>query len=167
MTDRILVGHFSGGYGLDGEVRLKSFCATPEAIADYTPLTTTDGTEFAQIVLTGRHKNTLTVRVNNVVTKEQADALRGVDLYATRDQLPSLPDDEFYHTDLIGLEVFDTGGTRIGMVKDVLNNGADDLLEVTSAKHSDTLLIPFTKTGVPTVDLTARRIIADPPEGVL
>ena len=102
-----------------------------------------------------------------VSTKEEADALRGTALYADRDQLPSLPDDEFYHADLIGLSVYDTGGVLLGTVKTVQNHGADDLLELQLAGTSATTFLPFTKAAVPTVDLASGRIVADPPHGVL
>jgi 16S rRNA processing protein RimM len=87
-------------------------------------------------------------------------------LYVPRDRLPSLPDDEFYHADLIGLEVFDTGGTSLGRVKAVLNHGAADLLEIHGPGLKSTVLLPFTREAVPTVDLSAGRIVADPPEGL-
>ena len=87
---------------------------------------------FAVPVVFRAVKNGFAARIVDVDTKEQADALKGVQLYALRDDLPSLPDDEFYHADLIGLEVFDTGGTLLGRVKAVQNYGADDLLEHTS-----------------------------------
>jgi len=76
-----------------------------------------------------------------------------------------LPDDEFYHTDLIGLTVLDTGGTVLGKVFAVQNHGASDLLEVTVDGGSATILLPFTNEVIPTVDLASGRIIADPPEG--
>ena len=101
-----------------------------------------------------------------MTTKEQADALRGMDLLAPRDQLPSLPDDEFYHTDLMGLTAYDTGGTKLGRVKAVQSNGADDLLEIADSALKDSVLIPFTKANVPTVDLVSGRIILDPPGGL-
>ncbi|NCO21903.1 MAG: 16S rRNA processing protein RimM, partial [Rhodobacterales bacterium] len=95
------------------------------------------------------------------------DALRGLRLYAPRDRLPSLPADEYYHADLIGLAVHDTGGALIGTVQAVLNHGATDLLEIKRPGVGETVLLPFTLEAVPTVDLTAARIIADPPEGLL
>jgi 16S rRNA processing protein RimM len=101
-----------------------------------------------------------------VATKEQADALKGVQLYAHRDQLPNLPDDEYYHSDLTGLQVLDTGGIRLGTVKSVHNHGAGDLLEVQLPDSSATVLIPFSLTVIPTVDLDTGRIIADPPDGL-
>ena len=166
MTDRIIVGSIGGAFGVQGEVRLKSFCADPQAIADYTPLYTEDGRTFAHMVLTGQLKNGFTARVDGVVTKEDADALRNVDLYADRALMPSLPDDEYYYADLIGLTVVDTGGATLGTVKNVMDHGAGDLLEIIVAGQAETVLLPFTQAGVPTVDLTAKRIVADPPEGL-
>ena len=66
------------------------------------------------------------------MTKEQADALKGVQLFADRDRLPSLPDDEFYHADLIGLVAQDTGGAELGRVLAVHNHGAGDMLEISA-----------------------------------
>lgn len=166
MTDRIIVGAIGGAFGVQGEVRLKSYCADPQAIADYTPLYTEDGRVFAQVVLTGQMKNGFTARIDGVVTKEDADALRNVNLYAERALMPSLPDDEYYYADLIGLTVVDTGGTTLGTVKNVMDHGAGDLLEVIVPGASDTVLLPFTQTVVPTVDLSAKRIVADPPDGL-
>jgi 16S rRNA processing protein RimM len=104
----------------------------------------------------------LGARLSGVTTKEQADALRGVELMADRARLPRLPDDEFYHADLIGLAVHDTGGALVGRVRAVLNHGAGDILDVIGPDGAT--LLPFTRATVPTVDLTAGRIVADLPE---
>ena len=166
MTDRVIVGAIGGSFGVQGEVRLKSFCADPQAIADYTPLYTEDGRTFSQVVLTGQLKNGFTARLDTVVTKEDADVLRNVSLYAERDKMPSLPNDEYYYADLIGLTVLDTGGSTLGTVKNVMDHGAGDLLEVIVPGQSETILLPFTQAAVPTVDMAAKRIIADPPDGL-
>ena len=63
--------------------------------------------------------------------------------------------------------MYDTGGQLLGRVKTVQNHGADDLLEVQLTGGSATTFLPFTKAAVPTVDLGSRRLIADPPEGIL
>jgi len=161
----IVVGSIGGAYGVRGEVRLKSFCAQPEAIAAYAPLVTREGRRF-DVSLGRSIKGGFSARLSGIATKEEADALRGVDLFAPRDRLPSLPDDEFYHADLIGLDVVDTGGAVLGHVRAVHNNGADDLLEVHGPGLKASVLLPFTKACVPTVDLSARRVVADPPEGL-
>lgn len=164
--DRVIVGAFGGAFGVNGEVRLKSFCAEPLAIADYAPLFTEDGRKFPLVVLTGQTGNALVARVDGIVSKEDADTLKGVTLYADRTRLPSLPDDEFYHTDLMGLEVYDAGGKLLGTVKTVQNHGATDLLEVHKIGDSATVFLPFTQAVVPTVDIASGRIIADPPDGI-
>ncbi|MDP5348253.1 MAG: ribosome maturation factor RimM, partial [Paracoccaceae bacterium] len=136
------------------------------AIGEYAPLTTEDGSRTFDVALAGQLPNGLLVRLSGVSTKEEADALKGVKLFVPRDRLPALPDDEYYHADLIGLTVLDTGGTTLGRVKAVLNHGAGDILEVQVPGSSDTVLLPFTLEAVPTVDLASGRIIADPPEGL-
>ncbi|WP_457649824.1 ribosome maturation factor RimM [Profundibacter sp.] len=166
-TDHICVGAFSGSYGVKGEVRLKSFCANPEAIADYSPLTTEDGKHSYAITITRSIKGALVAKVEGITNKEQADDLKGIRLFASRDQLPALPDDEYYYADLIGLTVLDTGGTVLGKVHAVQNHGASDLLEIMPSAGGNTILLPFTREVVPTVDLSAGRIIVDPPEGAL
>ncbi len=167
MADLICVGAIAGAFGVRGEVRLKSFTATPQDIATYGKLTLEKGKQSFDVTLTGQTKNGLTARLSGVFNKEQADALRGERLYVDRTVLPDLPDDEFYHADLIGLSVYDTGGVLLGQVKAVLNHGASDLLELHDANETGTILLPFTKEAVPTVDVTQKRVVADPPEGLI
>ena len=163
-SDRVCVGAIGGAFGVRGEVRLKSYCAQPEAIAAYAPLWTGDGKRSFSVRLTGSTNNGFTARLTGIASKEEADALRGTELFADRDKLPNLPDDEFYHADLIGLAVFDTGGGPLGTVRAVHNHGAGDILEIFAPGRKATLLLPFTRAIVPTVDLATGRIVADPPE---
>ena len=164
--DKIVVGTIGGAFGVKGDVRLKSFCGEPADIADYVPLTSQDGRTFHEIVITGQTKGALIARVGGIATKEDADALKGVELLADRTLLPDLPDDEYYHADLIGLAVHDTGGELLGHVRAVQNHGAADLLELHVPGARSTVLLPFTRAVVPTVDLSKQRIVADPPEGL-
>lgn len=166
MSDRICVGAIAGSFGVQGEVRLKSFCTDPEAIAAYGPLWTEDGTRSFDIRVTRQLSGGLGARLSGVLTKEQADALKGVSLYADRDRLPSLPDDEFYHADLIGLTAQDPGGAALGTIRAIHNHGAGDLLEIFGPGRKSALLVPFTLANVPTVDLGAGKVVIDLPEGL-
>ena len=166
QPDLICVGAIAGSYGVAGEVRLKSFCADPEAIASYGPLVTEDGSRSFTVKLTRPVANGLGARLTGIATKEQADALKGTSLYAPRSKLPVLPDDEYYHTDLIGLAAYDTGGGQIGLVQAIHNHGAGDLLEIAGPGLKQSLLIPFTMAVVPLVDIASKRIIIDLPEGL-
>ncbi|WP_176224496.1 MULTISPECIES: ribosome maturation factor RimM [unclassified Paracoccus (in: a-proteobacteria)] len=164
MTERVCVGAIAGAFGVRGEVRLKSFTSQPNDIAAYSPLYTEDGSRSFTVRLTRPVTGGLGARLSGVETREEAEALKGVTLWADRDKLPVLPDDEFYHADLIGLPVYDTGGQLLGKVRAIYDHGAGDILEVFGPGRRQTLLLPFTRAFVPTVDLTAGRIIADPPE---
>ncbi len=166
MADALTcVGAIAGGFGVQGEVRLKSFCADPAAIAGYGPLVTEDGRSFG-VRLLHPIPGAFAARLTGVATREEAEALKGTRLYAPRDRLPPLGDDEFYHADLIGLSVVDTGGAVLGVVRAVLDHGAGDILEIARPGQPE-LLLPFTRAVVPTVDLAAGRLVADPPEGLL
>jgi 16S rRNA processing protein RimM len=163
--DLICLGALAGAWGVQGAVRLKSFCADPAAIADYAPLVTEEGRSFG-VTLLQPLSGAYAARITGIASREAAEALKGTRLYAPRDRLPALPDDEFYHTDLIGLLVVDTGGAELGRIKAVLDHGAGDILEIARPGSAD-LLLPFTRAAVPTVDIAARRVVADPPEGLL
>ncbi|WP_372837451.1 ribosome maturation factor RimM [Phaeovulum sp.] len=162
----ICVGAIAGAFGVQGEVRLKSFCARPEDIARYAPLYSEDRARTFSVKITRPVTGGFGARLGGIATKEQADALKGATLWAEKSKLPSLPDDEFYHADLIGLEVVDTGGQRLGEVRAVHNHGAGDILEVFVPGARSALLLPFTRAIVPTVDLATRRIVVNPPEEV-
>ena len=164
MSDLICIGAIAGAFGVAGEVRLKSFCSEPTDIVTYGPLLTEDGSRSFQITLTRPVAGGLGARVEGVKTKEQADALRGTSLYVSRDRLPALPDDEFYHADLIGLSAYDTGGELIGKVTAIYNHGAGDIVEISPIRHKSALLLPFTTAIVPNVDLAAGRMVVNLPD---
>ena len=165
-ADRICIGAIAGSFGVLGEVRLKSFCTDPEAIASYGPLHTEDGSRSFAVKLTRPVAGGVGARLSGVATKEQADALKGTSLFVDRARLPTLPDDEFYHADLIGMAAHDPGGALIGTVQAVHNHGAGDLLELAGPGLKQSLIVPFTFAVVPAVDLAARRVIVDLPEGL-
>ena len=162
--DRICIGAIAGAFGVAGEVRLKSFCSDPSDIASYGPLFSQDGSRQFRITLTKPVTGGFGARITGVSTREEAEALRGVSLFVDRSRLPSLPDDEFYHADLIGLDVLDTGGDPLGKVIAIHNHGAGDIIEISSTRHKSALLLPFTKAIVPNVDLSAGRLIVDLPD---
>ncbi len=161
-SDLVCLGAIAGAWGVQGAVRLKSFCAEPADIAGYGPLVTEDGRSFA-VTLLKPVAGGLAARLGGVATREQAEALKGVRLHTTRERLPALGDDEFYHADLIGMEVVDTGGAPLGRVRAVNDHGAGDILDILGPGGRE-ILLPFTRAVVPTVDLAAGRIIVDPPE---
>ncbi|WP_245293128.1 ribosome maturation factor RimM [Mongoliimonas terrestris] len=166
-TNAVLLAEIGAAHGVRGEVRVKAFTADPQAIADYGPLVDDRGRRYVVTALRPLKDDMLVVRFEGVPDRTAAERLTRTKLYVDRAALPEPDDeDEFYHADLVGLDVVSVDGTPIGSVVAVANFGADDLLEV-ARPGLRSIYLPFSKAVVPTVDLTARRVLVDPPAGLL
>jgi 16S rRNA processing protein RimM len=164
ISTRVLVGRIGAAHGIKGEVRLASFTAEPKAIAAYGPLSDASGTRRFDIVALRPVKDNLFIaKLAGVATREAAEALNTLDLYLPRAALPTPTDDEFYHADLIGLAAVDSVGAEIGRVSGVLNFGGGDILEIAPTGGGETLLLPFTKACVPSIELAQKRLVVVPP----
>lgn len=163
----ILLGVFGAARGVRGEVRIKSFTADPEAIGAYGALTDKAGARvFAFEALRPLKGEMLIARVKGVATREEAEALNGVELYARREQLPPPGEDEFYHDDLVGLAAVTREGLSLGRVVALNNFGAGDILEIAPEGGGETLLLPFAKAVAVEIDFSAGRIVIAPPREV-
>jgi 16S rRNA processing protein RimM len=163
----ILLGVFGAPQGVRGEVRVKSLTGDPDAIGAYGPLTDKErGRKFVFESVRSLKGDMLVARVAGVSTRTAAEGLRGVEIFARRDQLPPPAHDEFYYDDLIGLEAVDAAGARVGRVASLSNYGAGDVLEIAPAHGGETLLLPFTKRVAPRIDFDAGLIVIEPPREV-
>jgi 16S rRNA processing protein RimM len=161
------MGVFGAPQGVRGEVRVKSLTAEPSAIGAYGPLTDKKRARaFVFDSLRPLKDDMLVARVGGVATRNAAEALRNVEIFARRDQLPPPAHDEFYYNDLVGLEAVDGAGGRIGRVASLMNYGAGDVLEIAPAQGGETFLLPFTKSVARRIDFDAGRIIIEPPREV-
>jgi 16S rRNA processing protein RimM len=166
MVARICVGRIGAAHGTRGEVKLWSYTAEPMAIADYGALQSADGTRQLRIDALRAGKGFLVARFAGIDDRNAAEALRNLDLYVDREQLPAVDaSDEFYHTDLIGLAVIEKDGKQLGTVVALHDFGAGDVIEIAPAQGGATVMLPFTDAAVPHVDLAGGRLIVDPPEG--
>jgi 16S rRNA processing protein RimM len=164
--DRVLVGEIGRPQGLQGEVRIRSFTADPAAIAEYGPLEDESGTRRFEIESLRLTPKALSARLKGVTSRDEAEAITGSKLYVPRSRLPAREEDEWYHTDLIGLSVMDREGVAIGSVVAVHNFGAGDLLEIRLAGGGATVLMPFTRDTVAEVDVEGGWLRIAPPEGL-
>lgn len=165
----VQIGVIGAAHGVRGEVRVKAFTADPTALKRYRPITDAAGARtFTVAGLRPLKDDMLVVRFKGVDTRDAAEALNGVGLFAPRSALPPTDDeDDFYYADLIGLRAETADGATIGEVVAVQNFGADDLLEIRLARARRTVYLPFTKAVVPTVDLAGGRVVIEPPQGAL
>lgn len=159
----ILVGRFGAPHGVRGEIRIKSFTEEPMALARYGALCDRSGARAFHLSQARHQKDDMLVaRVEGVATRDAAAALTNTDIYVPRSQLPEAEEDEFYLSDLIGLEARLATGERYGRIVNVANFGAGDILEIDRGE-GETVLLPFTKAAVPDVKLAQGHVIVDPP----
>jgi len=163
-TDRrVCLGVVVGAHGVRGSVRIKPFTDAPGNVGAYGSVTDESGAHSYTLSVHGTHKGTVLASVAGVRDRDAALALKGTRLYVDRTKLPEPAEEEtFYHADLIGLPVEDTGGEPLGTVAAVHDHGAGDILEIAGPDGAARLL-PFTRESVPTVDIAGGRIVADPP----
>ena len=91
--------------------------------------------------------------------RNEALALKGTGFYVDKSVLPELEEEEFYHTDLIGLEAQDEAGNFLGEVIGVYNFGAGDMLDIKTSETGKSEMVPFTKAYVPVVNIKDGYII--------
>jgi 16S rRNA processing protein RimM len=163
MPSDVLFASVVGAHGLKGEVRVKTFTATPEKLGAYGPLHAADGRIFTLASLRAGKDGEAVVAFKEVADRDAAETLKGVELFVKRAALPPAEIEEFYHADLVGLAVEDAEGRRIGKVVAVHNYGASDVL-VLARDDGDEVLIAFTRENVPQIDVKAGRIIVAVPE---
>lgn len=160
MSERIRVARIGAAHGIRGEVRLWPFTENPLAVANYGPLETEDGKRAFEIESVRPGKGFMVARIAGVSDRNAAEALRNTDLFVPRARLPAIEEeDTFYHADLIGLTAVTADGASLGTVSAVHNFGAGDIIEIAPTGGGPTLLLPFTETAVPEVDIAARRIV--------
>ncbi|HLZ76334.1 ribosome maturation factor RimM [Phenylobacterium sp.] len=165
-SDLIMVGRVAGAFGVRGEVRITSFTAEPMALVDYKTLLHEDGSPALTLTAGRVAKGGVVARAQEIETREQAEAARGLKLFIPRARLPEPDDeDEFYVADLIGMDVVSLEGDLLGKVRSVRDFGAGDLLEVAPIA-GESWWLPFTKEAVPEVQVEAGRIVAVRPDEV-
>jgi len=163
VTDRICVAQIGAAHGIRGEVRLRSFPENPAAIADYGPLESEDGARRFTIEALRPAKDHFVVRLAGVGDRDAAEKLVNIRLYVSRDRLPPIEeDDTYYRSDLVGLAAVSEDGSALGTVTAVHNFGAGDLIEIKPHGGSESLMVPFTETAVPEIDMKARRMVVRP-----
>jgi 16S rRNA processing protein RimM len=162
----VLVGRVAGAFGVKGEVRISAYTETPLALLQYRDLKREDGAPGLTLVAGRAAKSDFIGTAEQIATKEEADALRGLRLFVARAAMPEPEEDEFYLTDLIGLAVVDPAGQPLGAVKAVHDFGAGDILEIAPPRGA-TWYLPFTRAAVPQVDLAGGKLVADRPGEVM
>jgi 16S rRNA processing protein RimM len=161
---KLLMGRIGAAHGIQGEVRIQSFTEDPLALGSYGPFSTNRPGLTIEIEKARGTTNMLVARIKGIRDRTAAEKLNGVELFIDRDRLPPTEDeDDFYHSDLIGLEARLGDGSVLGKVIAIPNYGASDLIEVRDERTGDTFLYPFTKAVVPTIRVDDGYLVIEVP----
>lgn len=152
---RICIGKISAAHGVKGLVKILPYGENLDLL---------EQVDEYKITLKNPQGKFMLAEIEGVNDRDAADALRGTELYITRDKLPEIEEDgTYYHEDLVGLIALDENEEEIGKVIAVHNFGAGDLLEI-QPKGSSSYLIPFNDEYVPDVRLEKGVILTLRPE---
>jgi 16S rRNA processing protein RimM len=159
----ILLAAVMGAQGLKGEVKAKVFTASPDALPRYGKLHSADGRTFTITAFRPSKQGEAVIAFAEVKDRNTAEALKGTELFVSRDALPEPDEDEFYHADLVGLEARDSEGRVLGKVVAVHNFGASDVIELTR-DDGDSVHLAFTRETVPVIKIAEGYIVVAVPE---
>jgi len=165
---KFIAGKLGAPYGIKGWLKVHSFTDDPVGIFDFSPwLIGQQGNwQTVEVVDWRRHNKGFIAKLASVEDRDQANVLTNAEIAVFEEQLPDLPDGEFYWRDLIGLSVVTNKGYDLGKVDDMLETGSNDVL-VVKANPNDGFgkgerLIPYlTESVVLKVDLDAKEVTVD------
>lgn len=169
-AEQVVLGQIGAVYGVKGWLKIQSYTDDAEAIFDYSPWQIVKGGKQQQVQVEEwrRHNKGLIAKLANIDDRDGAHALTGSDVVITAEQLPALPEDEFYWRDLIGMTVVNTDGYNMGVVDQIMATASNDVM-VVKANSNDAFgrserLIPFIQSQyVQSVDRQNKHIIVDWP----
>ena len=161
---KILLGVVGRPHGVRGLVRVQCYAADAAAMPGLGPFTDERGRMFS---LTWRGAGVAEISelvggvARTLADRDAAARLTNTRLYVARERLPATEADEFYVSDLVGLEAVGADGATLGRVDAVHDYGGGASLEI------GRLLVPFTRAAVPEIDLAAGRVTVVPPEEII
>ena len=166
--NRLVIARISAPHGVKGWIKIISFAQQAEDFSSYGPLTFEEGQTVGQIEIKGQTKSAFICVLEQCQDRKQAEKLTGSYLYLNKELLPPLEDeDDFYHHDLIGLDVTYPNGTKMGIVKALHDFGAGDIVEIEECLDQKgkikTSFWPFTKAVFPDILPNQKYLVCRPP----
>lgn len=146
----LLIGQISAPQGLQGELRVYPHTDFPERFAEFDEIALQpEHASLRRVKILAAHVQgrRITLKLAGVDTREQAEALRGAKLFIPKTWTVPLGEDEYYHYQLIGLQVVTTAGEALGEITRILITGANDVYETPLA------LIPAVKDYIRAINL--------------
>jgi len=162
MDGFVVLGRITAHFGIKGWVKLQSFTRPPEEIFEFGTWKLA-GDESVRLELREykRQGRNLQVAFKGMRTREETDHLIGELIGVDVDSLPALPTGQFYWRDLIGLKVLGSDGKKLGVVREMMETGANDVAVVRRDGCEEEILIPWVEQVVTRVDLENGKVMVD------
>lgn len=155
----IKMGVITAAHGIGGLVKIKSFAANPADIKKYGTIYNHDQSKKFDIKITSQNDTILLARVDGITDRTTVEKLIGTELYVEKKNFPSLSENEYYHSDLIGMEVRTENNEIYGKVTCLHNFGAGDIIEIQPQNSPNKVMHSFKNAIFPKVDLSNKIII--------
>jgi len=170
-SDLVLVGHVLDAQGIKGLVKIKPYSKEPLALLSASlvwlskPSALADLARPMTVKTAKEHSGQILLALEDIDDRDQALTLKGSAVYVRRADFPKEEDNSYYWVDLIGLPVVNEQGQSLGLVVDLMDNGAQSILCVSLEGQKEDRLIPFIESVVKSVNKDAndpqRQIIVD------
>jgi len=159
----ITIGQVVAPWGIKGKLKVAVITDFPQRFVPHSQIYV--NRQPMTIVSTEWHKGRAIIKLDTIDSIEQAEKLRGQAVEIPRSQVQPLPEGQYYHFQLIGLEVWTTQGELLGNITEILTAESNDNYVVSGAKGE--ILIPAIEDVVKSIDLDSGRITIEPIEGLL
>lgn len=160
----IVVGRIRSAWGLRGDVGVEVLSDVPTRF-DVGSVLHIRG-KPTRVQRSRRSKRGLLLKLDAVRDRTQADALRGEELTVLPDQVEPLPEGMYYHFQIIGMRVNAHDGEPLGVIKEIIVTGGNDVYVIAKQGRRDAL-IPAIPDVVMDVDLAKNLMLVDLPDGLI
>jgi len=160
MADKIILGRFGAAYGVRGWLHLISYTDPIDSILDYAEWQVNHRGQWQMLhpEHSKTHNKGLVIKLEEINDREQAREYTNDEIFVPREVLPELPADEYFWQDLIGMTVSTKNGITLGIVKNMIATGSNDVFVVGGAHQR---LIPYTDHVVIKIDKLNKTIVVD------
>jgi len=165
-TEYLLVGKFRRSHGINGDILFTVVTDFPERIKPGVLLYIGEEKKAIKISRKKPHNDGILLGFKEITNPETAAEFIGQNVFVTANDRPTLPEGEYYHHQIIGLNVFLSDGQTLGQITEILVTGANDVYVVKSADGKE-VLIPAVKHVLKEVDLSTKKMVVDLPQGLL
>ena len=155
-----------GVHGVRGHLKIKAYTDNPAALDRYGPVSLDDGRLLHLKVKSVSPKGPVIAMAQEVTDRNEAELMRGLELFIKRDALPPTANDEVYHTDRVGLEARDNDGVATGVIVGLHDFGAGDIIEV-KPPSGPTMMLPFAPEYRDEMRLEEGFVTLLPPQGMM